>query len=167
MIRLALPGLLSVQAESLAYGANTLVCSYISPNVLATQTVLSTVSNIAWQVPFSLSLSVRVRIGTLVGAGHSRAAQVANEAAEFLAIAIGVLSMVILWALRSYITPFFTTELAVIELVVQVMPLCAATHLLESIALSSIAKSCAALVDRISLAMLKPALSQLLRCQLA
>ncbi|KAJ5133577.1 MATE efflux family protein [Penicillium atrosanguineum] len=132
MVRLAFPGLLSVQAESLAYGANTLVCSYISPTVLATQTVLSTVSNIAWQVPFSLSLSVRAPWSAL---DAPNAAQIANRAAEYLAIGVGVILMIILWALRSYITPFFTTEPAVIKLVVQVMPLCAAAHFLESMAL--------------------------------
>lgn len=50
MIRLALPGLVMILAEYLAFEILTLSASWISPTHLATQSVLSTISSIAYQV---------------------------------------------------------------------------------------------------------------------
>lgn len=55
MVRLALPGLVMVEAECLAFEILTLAASYFDTSHLAAQSVLSTVSGITFQYVFSVS----------------------------------------------------------------------------------------------------------------
>ena len=53
MIKLALPGLLMVEAEYLAFEILTLAASYFGTTHLAAQSVLSTITAMTFQIPFS------------------------------------------------------------------------------------------------------------------
>jgi MATE family multidrug resistance protein len=55
MIRLALPGLVMVLAEFLAFEILTLSASWLGTTPLAAQSVLSTIATITFQFPFSVS----------------------------------------------------------------------------------------------------------------
>ena len=53
MVRLALPGLVMVEAECLAFEVLTLAASYFGTSYLAAQSVLSTLTCITFQYVFS------------------------------------------------------------------------------------------------------------------
>lgn len=75
MIKLALPGLLMVEAEFLAFEVLTLASSYFSTTHLAAQSVLSTVTALTFQIPFPISIAASTRVANLIGATLSDAAK--------------------------------------------------------------------------------------------
>lgn len=136
-MRLATINVLTVEAESLIYGITTLASSYLGPVVLATQTILVTASNIVWQAPYSLSVTTRARVDNLMAFGFGDAAWKVCKVAISVAFGIASAHIILLSLLRYPIAKIFSTESEVIELVAQVMPLCAATHFIECMVLSS------------------------------
>ena len=134
MIKLALPGLLMVEAECLAFEVLTLASSYFGTTMLAAQTVLSTACSITWQLPFPLSIAVSTRVANLIGATLSGAAKTAARVGFTAAIFVGFLNFIILTVLRNYIPRLFTSDPDVLETVANVLPLCAAFQLFDALA---------------------------------
>ncbi|KAE8142408.1 mate-domain-containing protein [Aspergillus pseudotamarii] len=134
MIRLALPGLVMVEAECLAFEVLTLASSYLGTTPLAAQSVLSTIASIMFQVPFPLSISGSTRVANLIGATLVGPAKISAKVTMGYAVIVGLLNMLLLSSLRSYIPRLFTPEEEVIELVAQVLPLCAAFQLFDALA---------------------------------
>ncbi|PHH88907.1 hypothetical protein CDD83_6887 [Cordyceps sp. RAO-2017] len=76
MIRLALPGMIMVEAEWLAFEIMTLLASRFGTEYLAAQSVLATLATISYQVPFPVSIAASTRVANLIGAGMVNAAKV-------------------------------------------------------------------------------------------
>lgn len=134
MVRLALPGLIMVMAEYLAFEFLTLAASWISTTHLAAQSVLSTFVVLACQLSFPLSISASTRIANLIGATHFNTAQVTARVSLIAACFVGVCNMIILNSLRHRIPWILTNDADVAELVAKVLPLCAAMQLLDALA---------------------------------
>ncbi|KAI4738745.1 MATE efflux family protein [Aureobasidium sp. EXF-12298] len=134
MIRLALPGLVMVLAEYLAFEILTLSASWISPTHLATQSVLSTISSITYQIPFPISIAASTRIANLIGATLSDAAKVNAKVSLYAALIVGIFNMILLSSCREYIPRLFTNDADVIALTAKTLPLNAAFQMFDSIA---------------------------------
>lgn len=134
MIRLALPGLVMVEAECLAFEVLTLASSYLGTTPLAAQSVLSTISSITFQIPFPLSIAGSTRLANLIGASLVSPAKMSARVTMCGAVVVGLLNMLLLSSLRWYIPRLFTSELEVIRLVADVLPLCAAFQLFDALA---------------------------------
>ncbi|KAJ5667018.1 hypothetical protein N7507_002882 [Penicillium longicatenatum] len=134
MIRLALPGLIMVEAECLAFEVLTLASSYLGTTELAAQSILSTLSSITWQIPFPLSIAGSTRIANLIGASLAGAAKTTAKVSFCGATIVGLFNMVLLSTLRSYIPRLFSSDPEVIDLVAKVLPLCAAFQLFDALA---------------------------------
>ncbi|KAH0547638.1 hypothetical protein FGG08_000127 [Glutinoglossum americanum] len=134
MIRLALPGLLMVEAEFLAFEILTLASSYLSTTHLAAQSILGTISSITFQIPFPISIAASTRIANLIGATLSGAAKTSAKVALVAAAIVGLLNMILLSSLRKFIPQLFTNDPDVIEMVAKVLPLCAAFQLFDALA---------------------------------
>lgn len=76
MIRLALPGMIMVEAEWLAFEIMTLMASRFGAEYLAAQSVLTTLTTISFQIPFPVSIAASTRVANLIGAGLVDAARV-------------------------------------------------------------------------------------------
>lgn len=136
MVRLALPGLLMVEAECLAFEILTLASSSLGTEVLAAQSILSTAVSIAYQIPFPISIAASTRVANLIGATLSDAAKTSAQVVLFGAIFVGTFNAVMLSSLRNYIPLLFTSDPAVIAIVARVLPICAAFQLFDSLAAS-------------------------------
>lgn len=134
MIKLALPGLVMVEAEVLAFEVLTLASSYFGTTELAAQSILGTACSITWQFPFPVSIASSTRIANLVGATLSDAAKTTAKVSIVAAFGIGVMNFVLLAALRNYIPYLFTDDPDVQVLVAKVLPLCAAFQLFDALA---------------------------------
>ncbi|KAI5248691.1 MATE efflux family protein [Aureobasidium subglaciale] len=134
MIRLALPGLVMILAEYLAFEILTLSASWISPTHLATQSVLSTISTITYQIPFPISIAASTRIANLIGATLADAAKVNAKVSLYAALIVGVFNMILLSSTREYIPRLFTNDADVIALTAKTLPLNAAFQLFDSLA---------------------------------
>ena len=134
MIRLALPGLVMVEAEVLAFEILTLASSYFGTTHLAAQSVLSTISAITFQIPFPISIAASTRIANLIGASLAHEARTTAKVAFAASTGVGVLNVILLSSLRGCIPLLFTDDASVIALVASVLPLCAAFQLFDSLA---------------------------------
>lgn len=134
MIRLSLPGLVMVEAEVVAFEVLTLASAYFSTTTLAAQSVLSTISSITFQIPFTLSIAGSTRIANLIGAGLTDAARTSAKVNGAGAILIGVVNVTLLSALREYIPKLFTSDTDVKQIVAAILPLCASFQLFDAIA---------------------------------
>ncbi|KAF7510766.1 hypothetical protein GJ744_005866 [Endocarpon pusillum] len=134
MVRLALPGLIMVMTEYLAFEFLTLAASWISTTHLAAQSVLSTLVVLACQLSFTLSISASTRIANLIGATLPNTAQVTARVSLIAACCVGVCNMIILNGLRHRLPWILTNDTDVAELVAKVLPLCAAMQLLDALA---------------------------------
>ena len=134
MVRLALPGLLMVEAECLAFEILTLASSYFGTTVLAAQSVLATAASVTFQIPFPIGIAASTRIANLIGATLSDAAKTSAKVGLIAAAGVGVLNLVLLSTLRNYIPRLLTSDPEVIEIVGNVLPLCAAFQLFDALA---------------------------------
>ncbi|PKX95235.1 MATE family efflux transporter [Aspergillus novofumigatus IBT 16806] len=134
MIQLALPGLVMVEAECLAFEVLTLASSWLGTTPLAAQSILSTIASIAFQIPFPVSISGSTRVANLIGATLVDAAKTSAKVTMGGAVIVGLLNMIVLSSLRRYIPLLFTSDEEVIKLVAGVLPLCAAFQLFDALA---------------------------------
>jgi len=68
MVRLALPGMVMVEAEWFAFEILTLACGQFGTAYLAAQSVLVTFTSMTFQIPFPLSIAGSTRVANLIGA---------------------------------------------------------------------------------------------------
>ncbi|KAL8817234.1 MAG: hypothetical protein Q9223_003901 [Gallowayella weberi] len=134
MVKLALPGLLMVEAECLAFEVLTLASSYFGTTYLAAQSVLSTISSLTFQIPFPIGIAASTRIANLIGATLADAARKSAQVAFWASVVVGLFNVICLSSLRGYIPRLFTSDPEVIELVANVLPLCAAFQLFDALA---------------------------------
>lgn len=134
MIKLALPGLVMVLAEFLAFEILTLSSSWLGPTELAAQSVLGSITGITFQIPFPMSVAASTRIANLIGATLSLPAKVAAKVTIIFAVIVGIFNLLLLSLLRDYIPRLFTPDEEVIDLVAKLLPLCAAFQLFDSLA---------------------------------
>ncbi|KAK5166066.1 uncharacterized protein LTR77_008327 [Saxophila tyrrhenica] len=134
MIKLAIPGLLMVEAEVLAFEILTFASSYFGVTVLAAQSVLATLTGITFMIPFPLSIAASTRVANLIGATLADAAKLTTKVAFVGACIIGIFNVTLLSALKDYIPYLFTDDPEVIRLVSDILPLCAAFQLFDALA---------------------------------
>ena len=137
MVKLALPGLLMVEAECAAFEILTLAASYFGTAHLAAQSVLSTIASFTFQIPFPISIAASTRIANLIGATLADAAKVSARVAGLTAIAVGIFNVTLLSSLRNYLPRLFTSDPEVIDIVANILPLCAAFQLFDALAACS------------------------------
>ena len=133
MIRLALPSLTMLEAEFLAFEILSIASSYFSATHLAAQSVLATITTIAFMFHFAVSIAASTRIAHLIGAACVDKARMAAKVAFVVACGMGVFNAVLLGSLRHYIPLLFTGDSGVIVMVSGVLPLCAFSQLFDVI----------------------------------
>jgi len=134
MIKLALPGLITVLAEFMAFEVLTLSSSWLGPTELAAQSVLGSVTGITFQIPFPISVAASTRIANLIGATLAVPAKTAAKVAVVSSVGVGVFNFVLLWSLRDYIPRLFTPDEDVIRTVSTLLPLCATFQVFDAVA---------------------------------
>ncbi|KAF2152572.1 MATE transporter [Myriangium duriaei CBS 260.36] len=134
MIKLALPGLVMVVAEFLAFEVLTLSSSYISATHLAAQSILGTISAITYAIPFPISIAASTRIANLIGATLVDPARLAAKVAFYVALVVGIFNCVLLIVIRNYVPFLFTNERDVAELTAKILPINAAFQLFDALA---------------------------------
>jgi multidrug resistance protein, MATE family len=83
MIRLAIPGMLMVVAEWLAFEILTLTSSQFGTSYLAAQSILVTVTATTFMIPFPVSIAASTRIANLIGAKLVGAARISAKVVSY------------------------------------------------------------------------------------
>lgn len=134
MIKLALPGLVMVLAEFLAFEILTLSSSWLGPTELAAQSVLGSITGITFQIPFPMSVAASTRIANLIGATLAVPAKTAAKVAIFASVLVGFFNLLLLSLLREQIPKLFTPDPDVIQMVAGLLPLCATFQVFDALA---------------------------------
>ncbi|KAL6698272.1 MATE efflux family protein [Trichoderma pleuroticola] len=131
MIRLALPGMIMVEAEWLAFEILTLLASRFGSDYLAAQSVVSTIASISYQIPFPMSIAASTRVANLIGAGLVDAARVTGKVTFVTHCILGLLNFAIYSSLRFHLPLLFTDDEGVIAIVASILPVVAVMQVFD------------------------------------
>lgn len=150
MIKLALPGMIMVEAEWLAFEILTLLASRFGSDYLAAQSVVSTIASISYQIPFPMSIAASTRVANLIGAGLVDAARVTGKvvcsfhntvyvAFGLLTLSqtfvihciLGLLNFTLYSSLRFHLPLLFTDDETVISIVASILPVVAVMQVFD------------------------------------
>ncbi|KAF4339156.1 hypothetical protein FBEOM_6976 [Fusarium beomiforme] len=134
MIRLALPGMIMVEAEWLAFEILTLLSSRFGPEYLAAQSVVTTITTLSYEIPFPMSIAASTRIANLIGAGLVEPAKMTGVVAFVAACIIGMFNLTIYTTMRYQLPLLFTKDSDVIDLVAAVMPIVSVMQVFDGLA---------------------------------
>ncbi|KAI2628365.1 MATE efflux family protein [Xylaria nigripes] len=131
MIKLAIPGMIMVVAEWLAFEILTLVSSQFGTSYLAAQSILVTITSTMFMIPFPVSIAASTRIANLIGAKLVNAARTSAQVAFYGGCLLGLFNLTLLASLRFQLPQLFTNDEEVIGLVAKVLPLCAVMQVFD------------------------------------
>ncbi|ODV77791.1 ethionine resistance protein [Suhomyces tanzawaensis NRRL Y-17324] len=129
---LALPGLVMLEAEFLAFEILTLMASYLGTVALAAQSIGTTMAALAYQVPFAIGIASSTRIANFLGAGLVSAARTSTKVSISFGLVISILNFLVLFCFQTQIAQAFTKDEDVIRTVGGVMWLIAIMQISDS-----------------------------------
>lgn len=132
--KLAIPGIVMIVAESLAYEILTLFASKFGTSALATQSALSSIVSLLYMIPFAISVASSTRIANFVGGENVNSAKTAINVGYLLAAIIAAFNASIIFYASQYIALLFTEDQEVIKMFVSLSPIVAFFVMLDSIA---------------------------------
>lgn len=121
MINLAIPGVLMVEAEWLAFEIITFTASQFGTLTLAAQSIVSTTCVIFYQIPFAMSIASSTRIAWFIGAASKTTAKTSTYASLILALIVGLINGLVLFVFRQRLSSFYSSDKDVIKLASQVL----------------------------------------------
>ena len=117
MLRLAVPGLIMVEAEYLAFEVLVIASAQLSTANLAAQTVLAMLNSAFWQIPFSISIAGTTRIAQHIGAKSTRSAKTSAIVLFVGVFMCSATNSLLFFCFRAFWPTILTDEADVVELV--------------------------------------------------
>lgn len=114
MLKLALPGVVMVEAEYLAFEVLTIFAAAFGTNALAAQSIASNVGSLAFQLPFAVAVAVSTRIGHFVGMKDIDAARVVTKLSFVFGGAISLFSFTVIFTNNGLLASIFTSDTEVL-----------------------------------------------------
>ncbi|KAI1620926.1 mate-domain-containing protein [Exophiala viscosa] len=133
MLKLALPGLVMVEAEYLAFEILVIASAQLSTEDLAAQTILAALNSAFWQIPFSISIAGTTMIAQHIGAGSARLAKISALVVFVSALLCSATNSILFFSFRAFWPRIFTNDPDVVVLVVNTLPLVAAMQLVDGL----------------------------------
>ncbi|CCE78270.1 Piso0_000888 [Millerozyma farinosa CBS 7064] len=135
LMHLALPGIVMLESEYLAYEVMTLFASFFGTTELAAQSAISSIASLAYMVPFSIGIACSTRIANFIGASNIHGAKKATIVGQIASLIVPFFNCVILYVFRFDIARLFTSDDSVITLVANLLgPLVSIVQIFDGIA---------------------------------
>ncbi|CAI6461347.1 ADM_HP2_G0021600.mRNA.1.CDS.1 [Saccharomyces cerevisiae] len=132
MINLAIPGVVMVEAEFLGFEVLTIFASHLGTNALGAQSIVATIASLAYQVPFSISVSTSTRVANFIGASLYDSCMITCRVSLLLSFVCSSMNMFVICRYKEQIASLFSTESAVVKMVVDTLPLLAFMQLFDA-----------------------------------
>lgn len=132
LAQLAIPGLVMLEAEFLAFEILTLLASYLGTRQLAAQAIGTTIAGLTYQVPFAIGIASSTRIANYLGAGLAGSAKKSTQVALSFGLLISVVNFLALFIFQEPIARAFTKDEDVIKTVSGIMGLVAFMQLSDA-----------------------------------
>lgn len=134
LCHLAIPGVVMLESESLAYEIMTVIASYFGTAQLAAQSAVATIVSLAYMIPFAFSIASLTRIANFIGGQNIAAAQKATSTGLWLAVLVSLVNGLVLFGFRKQISTLFTQDPEVSQLIVDIInPLVAIVTVFDGI----------------------------------
>lgn len=130
---LAVPGLVMLEAEFLAFEILTLLALYLGTVLLAAQLIGTTMASLTYQVPFAIGIALLTRIANFLGADMGASAHKATQVALLFGLVISALNFLVLYGFQTEIARMFTNDARVIAKVEDVMWLIALMQISDAV----------------------------------
>ncbi|KAF7732021.1 hypothetical protein EC973_007126 [Apophysomyces ossiformis] len=134
MIQLAIPGILLICTETVAYEIIALGASWIDTTRLGAQSIVLTSITALYTLAFGLGIASANRVGNLLGAQKPEQAKRAAQAALMTAAVVAIINSSTLFLCRHQWAFLFTSDKAVASVVADILPLVAIFVLADNIA---------------------------------
>lgn len=131
MLRLAIPGVIMVEAEFLAFEILTLASSRLGTTTLAAQSIVATTSSLLYQIPFAVGIAASTRVANFVGASLAESAKLTSNVSLTVSVLIAVVDCSVCYVFRYSIGNAFSNDEDVIELVAQTIPVIMLCHFFD------------------------------------
>ena len=122
MFNLAWPGMLMVEAEFLGFEILTIFASWIDTEALGAQSIMASTASLAYQIPFSLSVSTSTRVANLIGASLLSGCIITCRVSLLLSFCCSSFNSFIIYTFKRTIARLFTNDPAVLSLVAATLP---------------------------------------------
>lgn len=133
---LALPGIVMLESEYLAYEIMTLFALYFGTTELAAQSAVGSIASLTYMVPFAVSIAASTRIANFIGGQNLFSARIATNTGMVCGLGVAVVNCVMLWTFKYQIAQLFTDDPDVTDVIVQLLnPLVAVLQIFDGVAL--------------------------------
>lgn len=132
MLKLALPGVIMVEAEYLAFEVLTILAASFGTDALAAQSIASNVGSLAFQLGFAVAVAITTRIGHFVGQKNELGARIVVKVFVILSSAISVFNFLLLFFARSFLAGMFTDDKPVLKIAKNLLILTAINQICDS-----------------------------------
>ncbi|CAN3354755.1 ethionine resistance-conferring protein 1 [Diutina catenulata] len=133
MLKLALPGVIMVEAEYLAFEILTIWAAAFGTNALAAQSVASNITSLIFQLPFSVSVAASTKMGNYIGKKNADGAKCVSRIAYAFGGTIAIFDTVVIYVFRRQIARCFVRDPEVIQIASTVLTLAAINHISDCI----------------------------------
>lgn len=133
MLTLALPGVVMVESEYLAFEVLTILAALFGTEALAAQSIASNIGSLAYQLPFAVSVAASTRIGHFVGHKNVHGAHIVTRVTFMLAAGISLFNFSWVFFGRGLLAGLFTTDPEVLRIGRMVIMLVAINQLADSV----------------------------------
>lgn len=132
---LAIPGIVMLESEYLAYEIMTLFASYFGTTELAAQSTVSSIASLTYMIPFAVSIASSTRIANFIGAQNIGAAKMATNTGLIGLIVVATINCLVLFTFKKQIAGLFSKDIDVVSLIVHLFnPLVAVIQIFDGIA---------------------------------
>lgn len=133
--RLAIPGIVMIESEYMAYEIMTLFASYFGTTELAAQSAVLSIASLSYMVPFAISIASSTRIANFIGGQNMHSAKMATKTSLVLSVVAGTMNFILLFTFKKQIARLFTKDEGVTDLIVALFnPLVAVLEIFDGIA---------------------------------
>ncbi|CDF87297.1 BN860_03224g1_1 [Zygosaccharomyces bailii CLIB 213] len=140
LARLAISGIIMLEAEELSYELLTLFSAYFGTSYLAAQSAVSTTAALLYMVPFAIGISTSTRIANFIGAKRADLANISSRVGLAFSFAAGLTNCCILVFGRHFVAKIFSRDEAVLRLMSSLLPLVGIVQNFDS--LNAVAGAC-------------------------
>ncbi|CAK9440441.1 uncharacterized protein LODBEIA_P45410 [Lodderomyces beijingensis] len=135
IIYLAIPGIIMIESEYMAYEIMTLFASYFGTKPLAAQSAVSSIASLAYMVPFAVSIAASTRVANFIGGQNLSGAVTATKTGMLGGLVAASFNCFILFTFRFQLARVFTDDPEVITLITQLLnPLVAILQIFDGCA---------------------------------
>lgn len=135
LLQLAIPGIIMLLSEYMAYEFMTLFASYFGTTALAAQSAVASIASVTYMVPFAVGIASTTRIANFIGAQNLEAAKISTKTGLLLAVSVASVNGLVLFIFKRQIAGVFTKDEEVIREIVSLFnPLVPILHVFDGVA---------------------------------